>query len=242
MIIINKKSPNFSKKTRNLKDIKFIIFHYTGMQSTRESLERLTNKKFKVSCHYLISREGIIYKMIDNRKIAWHAGKSKWKNFKNLNDKSIGIELQNKGHEIYYEKFTKIQIISLLKLLKKLMKKYKIKKHHVLGHSDIAPLRKTDPGEKFPWRLLSKNGVSIWYIKSKLKIKSLNDERKRRKLFFKNLLSIGYRYFRLDKKSVNDKCVVKAFQMRFLPESVNGKITNKTLQISQLLVKKPNFT
>ena len=122
MKIVSKQSPNFSAKTRNLKDIKFIILHYTGMQSTRESIKRLLNKRSKVSCHYLISRKGVIYKLVDVKKIAWHAGKSKWKNFKNLNYKSIGIELQNKGHNINYERFTKIQLISLLKLLKKLIK------------------------------------------------------------------------------------------------------------------------
>lgn len=236
MKIVSKQSPNFSAKTRNLKDIKFIILHYTGMQSTRESMKRLLNKRSKVSCHYLISRKGVIYKLVDAKKIAWHAGKSKWKNFKNLNNKSIGIELQNKGHNINYERFTKIQLISLLKLLKKLIKKYKIKKNYVLGHSDIAPLRKTDPGEKFPWELLSKKGASIWYVKSNLKIKSMSQD-KRREFFFKNLLKIGYRYFSLYKKSVNDKRIVKAFQMRFLPKNANGEITDKTLKISQLLAK-----
>ena len=85
------------------------------MQSTRESLKRLSNKRSKVSCHYLISRKGVIYKLVDAKKIAWHAGKSKWKNFKNLNNKSIGIELQNKGHNINYERFTKIQLIFTFK-------------------------------------------------------------------------------------------------------------------------------
>ena len=106
MIIKIKNSENYSKKTRKSKDIKLIVIHYTGMQSKIESIKRLLNPKHKVSCHYLIDRNGKVTKMVDENKVAWHAGKSKWKNFKNLNDNSIGIELVNKGHEFGYEKFT----------------------------------------------------------------------------------------------------------------------------------------
>ena len=121
------------------------------MQSARVSMNKLKNPKSKVSCHYLIDRNGAIFRMVEDNKIAWHAGKSKWKNTKNLNKYSIGIEIQNKGHFIQIQNFPKKQIFSLIKLIKKLMKKYKIKKENILGHSDIAPLRKIDPGEKFPW-------------------------------------------------------------------------------------------
>ena len=142
-------SPNFSQKRRQLKDIKFIIIHYTGMQSEIESLNRLKDEKSKVSAHYFINRGGKITQLVKDNKIAWHAGKSKWKNFKNLNKHSIGIELVNKGEEYGYQNYTKIQIKSLIKLCRKL-KKYLINKENFLGHSDIAPLRKTDPGKKFP--------------------------------------------------------------------------------------------
>ena len=101
------KSVNFSKKTRSSRDIKYLIIHYTGMQSARVSMRKLKNPKSKVSCHYFIDRNGDIYKMIDDNKIAWHAGKSKWKNIKNLNKYSIGIEIQNKGHFINYQNFQK---------------------------------------------------------------------------------------------------------------------------------------
>ena len=165
------KSVNFSKKTRRLRDIQYLIIHYTGMQSARVSMKRLKNPNSKVSCHYLIDRNGQIYKMIDDANIAWHAGKSKWKNIKNLNKYSIGIEIQNKGHFINYQNFPKKQISSSIVLIKSLLKKYKIKKNNVLGHSDIAPLRKKDPGEKFPWNFLSSKGAAIWYPKFKLKKK-----------------------------------------------------------------------
>ena len=102
MILKTKHSPNFSKKTRNNDQIKLIVLHYTGMQSKIASVKRLTNSSHKVSCHYLIDRKGEILKMVNENKIAWHAGKSKWKNFNNLNKNSIGIELVNKGHEFGY--------------------------------------------------------------------------------------------------------------------------------------------
>ena len=126
------KTENFSKKTRSLKNISFLIIHYTGMQSARVSLKRLKDPKSKVSCHYLIERNGSINRMVDDNKVAWHAGKSKWKNKTDLNKYSIGIEIQNKGHFIKYQNFPKKQIFSLIKLIKILIKKYKIKKRMFL--------------------------------------------------------------------------------------------------------------
>ncbi len=228
------KSINFSKKSRNKQNIKFLIIHYTGMQSARVSLNKLKNPKTKVSCHYFIDRKGVISRIVDDNKVAWHAGKSRWKNFRNLNKNSIGIEIQNKGHSIGYEKFSKKQINSLIKLMKILKKKYNIKKQNIMGHSDIAPLRKLDPGEKFPWKLLSKYELSIWYKVNKMQKFNFNFKNKRN-LFFKNIYKLGYRYFKLAKKSETDKRVIKAFQMRFLPKEVSGKITDKTLKISYLL-------
>ena len=107
MKIISDFSPNFSKKTRLIKEIKFVIMHYTGMQSEIESIYRLKDPKFKVSSHYLINRKGEVTQMVLDHKIAWHAGKSRWKQFSNLNKYSIGIELVNKGHQFGYENFRK---------------------------------------------------------------------------------------------------------------------------------------
>ncbi len=125
MIIQTSYSENFSKKLRKNRDIKVIVIHYTGMQSKIESIKRLMNPKHKVSAHYLIDRKGKILRMVDDNKIAWHAGKSKWKNYNNLNKYSIGIELVNKGHEFGYEKFTILQVNNLIKLCQNLKKKYK---------------------------------------------------------------------------------------------------------------------
>tara|TARA_Y200000002_G_C22665247_1_gene657700 strand:- start:284 stop:679 length:396 start_codon:yes stop_codon:yes gene_type:complete len=122
MIIKTIFSPNCSKKTRKNKEIKFIILHYTGMQSEIVSLKRLLDSKYKVSCHYLINRKGSIIKLVSENRVAWHAGKSRWKNYRNLNKNSIGIELVNKGHNFGYQKFTTLQIKNLTKLCLRLKK------------------------------------------------------------------------------------------------------------------------
>ena len=227
-------SPNFSKKTRSKNKIKFVIIHYTGMQSMIESINRLKEVKFKVSCHYLIKKNGEIIRMVEDRKEAWHAGKSKWKNFTNLNKNSIGIELVNKGHEFGYEIFPNKQIKNLIILCKDLKKKYKIKKENFLGHSDVAPSRKIDPGEKFPWKKLSVHNLGVWYKKKKLSIK-FKDKKKVRKIFFYNLHKIGYRYFSLHKSNKNDYRIIRVFQQKYLPRYVTGEIDKKTFIISCFL-------
>ena len=236
MKFINLKSPNFSKNIRNSSSIKFVILHYTGMQSKRASIARLTSKRYKVSCHYLIDQKGKIIQMVKDNKIAWHAGFSKWKNLKNLNSNSIGIELVNKGHEFGYEQFPKVQIKSLEELCNKLLKKYHIPATGVLGHSDIAPLRKLDPGEKFPWEKISKKNIGRWYPKLNKNF-FIQNKKKLRNAFFKNLYKIGYRYFSKIKSSKTDKMIIKAFQMRFHPSKVDGLIDEKTYKISYFLAK-----
>ena len=233
MKIITNISPNYSKKKRSLKDIKFIIIHYTGMQSEVAAIKRLKNLKSKVSCHYLINRKGKVIRMVDDTYIAWHAGKSRWKNFVNLNKNSLGIELINKGHQFGYQAFSNQQIKSLISLCKILKKKFAIKKENFLGHSDIAPLRKSDPGEKFPWKKLNIHGLGNWYKKNNknLKVKTSKIE----SLFFKNLKKLGYNYFSVHKKSSNDKKIIKSFQMHYLPNNVTGKIDQKTFKISYFL-------
>ena len=233
MKIILDVSPNYSKKRRLKQDIKFVIIHYTGMQSEIESLKRLKDPKYMVSCHYIISRTGKVTQMVREENIAWHAGKSKWKKYKNLNNFSIGIELVNKGHQFGYQNFSHQQISSLTKLCKKIKKKYLIRKENFLGHSDIAPLRKIDPGEKFPWKKLSRLNIGKWYvgINSKTKI----NPKKMETLFFKNSKKIGFRYFSSNKCNLKNKMMVKAFQRHYLPNCITGKIDQKTYKISHFL-------
>ena len=222
---------------RKKQHIKFIIIHYTGMQSKRASLDRLLDPKYEVSCHYLIDRKGNVIKIVDDMKIAWHAGKSKWKNYENLNKNSIGIELVNRGHQFGYQSFTSIQIKKLINICLILKKKYKIKKSNILGHSDIAPLRKKDPGEKFPWKLLSEKGLGIWYYKKKF-ISPKYSSKVLRGIFFKNLHKIGFRYFSKRVSKKNDDQVIRAFKRRFLQKKIDSKINQETLDISHYLANK----
>ena len=238
-------SPNFDPKKRNFKQIKFIIFHYTGMNSEIAALKRLTNNKSQVSCHYLIKKNGEIIKLVPDLYIAWHAGKSKWKQYESLNKNSIGIEITNPGHSFGYKKFPKIQILSLIKLTKFLISKYQINKKNILGHSDIAPDRKKDPGEKFPWKYLSKNKIGYWHDidqETLIQNRMLEINNIQKIIFYKNIYKIGYskkipKNFK-DKKNNYLIKIIKAFQRRFRPEIINGKIDKECLIISQNLVKK----
>jgi len=233
MKIIVKYSPNFSKEKRIEKNIKYVIIHYTGMQSEIESIKRLKNPKSKVSCHYLINREGKIIQMVKDTNTAWHAGKSKWKKISNLNNISLGIELVNKGHKFGYQNFSSEQINSLIKLCKNLKKKYLIKKENFLGHSDIAPLRKMDPGEKFPWKKLSIHKIGKWYENTMNEI--VINKKQMEVLFYKNLKTLGYRYFSLNKRKSEDKKIISSFQRHYLPNNVTGKLDKKTYKISHFL-------
>ena len=139
---------NYSFRKKN-KTVKYLIIHYTGMIDFYSAYRKLNDLKSEVSCHYLISREGKIYNLLCPKFKGWHAGISEWKNVKNLNDYSIGIELENKGHEHGYTNFTNSQYHKLKKLIKFLKFNFYIKDEDIIFHSDIAPNRKKDPGEKF---------------------------------------------------------------------------------------------
>ena len=238
-------SPNFDSKKRKKNQIKYLIFHYTGMKSENAAIKRLTDVKSNVSCNYLIKKNGNIINIVPDLYTAWHAGKSSWKNNQSLNKSSIGIEITNPGHSHGYKQFSNFQIISLIKLSKFLIKKYKINLKNILGHSDIAPERKKDPGEKFPWKNLAKINIGFWHNLNK---KLLFKNRKKttnslqKKIFIKNLIKIGYPIKKTKQLKLNSekylKLITKAFQRRFRQELINGKIDEECLLISENLVKK----
>ncbi len=233
-------SPNFDVKKRRVREVKFIIFHYTGIKKENQAITRLTNSKSKVSSHYLIKNNGEILTLVPDLYVAWHAGVSSWKNYKSINKYSIGIEISNPGHEYSYKKFSKKQIKSIIKLSIYLKKKYKIKSNFILGHSDIAPDRKKDPGEKFPWKYLSKNKIGQWhYLNEKKLFKKRNRivDRLEKNKFIKNLYKIGYPKNILFNKYKYSKLLTTAFQRRFRQELVNGIIDQECLIISNNLAK-----
>ena len=228
-------SINFDLKKRDKKKIKYLIYHYTGMKNDKLAIKKLTNFNSNVSCHYYITSKGKIIQMVPDLYIAWHAGKSNWKNEKSLNKTSIGIEISNPGHENGYKKFSKKQITCLLKISKFLVKKYKIDKKNILGHSDIAPLRKLDPGEKFPWKLISKHKLGIWHNlhpKKLIKFRHNKSEIKL-KIFFNYLKKIGYSISY--NNQAQQKKIIRVFQMRFRPQKIDGKLDYECFEIAKSL-------
>ena len=220
------KSPNFNKR-RDMDLLDAIIIHYTGMQNSESALNYLCNKKSKVSSHYFINEEGQIFQLVDDFNIAWHAGVSKWLKRKNLNDTSIGIELVNPGHEHGYEVFSEKQYESLEQLIKLLFSKYNIKKDWVLGHSDIAPSRKLDPGENFDWYRLARKDLSVWPDK----IFSVPDKMKSDQLLYNLLFNIGY-----DVKSYFKPSLI-AFKRRFMPNDISEETNELVVNIAYSVSK-----
>ena len=228
-------SLSFNPIKRKKNQIKFIIFHYTGMKKESAAINRLTEIQSQVSSHYIIKNDGDIVNLVPDLYTAWHAGISSWKNFNLLNKNSIGIEISNPGHEFDYKKFSIKQIHSLIK--------YKIDPKNILGHSDISPDRKKDPGEKFPWEYLAKNKIGLWH---KLKKRILKNARKNnidhlsQKIFLNNIYKMGYS--KKNGKKIEQKkyeaFVIKAFQRRYRRDLVDGKIDQECLLISENLLKK----
>ena len=231
-------SQNFDPIKREKGKIRFLVFHYTGMKTEKSALKRLSDNNSKVSCHYFIKKNGSIINLVPDLYISWHAGVSHWKKLKKLNKFSIGIEIHNPGHQYGYKSFNKRQINSIKYLSLKLGKKYNLKKEDYLGHSDIAPDRKKDPGEKFPWEFLSKSRIGLWHsldqkLLKKYRLKNIN--KLNEILFMKYLSKIGYFFKKNNLNSIS--FAIKAFQRRFRPQLINGKIDLECLEIAKNLIK-----
>ena len=158
---IEKPSPNFGTRPAN-NPIDMLVIHYTGMTSANDALSRLCDGASGVSAHFLIDEDGTLYSLVDERERAWHAGKSLWRGNSNINDRSIGVELVNPGHEFGYRIFPDPQMDTLATLAQDLITRHPIPPRNVVGHSDIAPSRKQDPGELFDWQKLATVGVGLW--------------------------------------------------------------------------------
>ena len=228
-------SPNFYLKKRDKKKIKYLVYHYTGMKNDKFAIKKLTSFYSNVSCHYYITKSGKLIQMVPDLYVAWHAGKSNWGNHKSLNNRSIGIEISNPGHKYGYREFSGKQIESLIKISKLIIKKYNIKKNKILGHSDIAPLRKQDPGEKFPWKFLSKKKIGIWHKVNSKMLKSLRGKKSEFKLkkFTIYLKNLGYHIEHSNSYELRQ--ILKIFQMRFRPELVDGKLDLECFEIIKSL-------
>jgi len=158
MKLIDSPSPNFDERGRAADTV---ILHYTGMPTGAEALARLVDPQAKVSAHYLVEEDGVVYRLVAEEKRAWHAGVSSWKGESDINARSIGIEIVNPGHEWGYRDFPAAQVDAVIALLKEIRTRHNVPASRVLAHSDVAPGRKEDPGEKFPWGSLAAEGLVV---------------------------------------------------------------------------------
>ncbi|WP_353203555.1 N-acetylmuramoyl-L-alanine amidase [Sphingomonas sp.] len=225
MTIIDTPSPNFDER---LLPVSIVVLHYTGMQTAEAAIERLRDPAAKVSAHYLIAEDGQVLRMVAEEKRAWHAGKSRWRGIEDVNSASIGIEIVNPGHEFGYRPFLEEQIDALIPLLAGIKERYGITRGNVVGHSDIAPTRKQDPGELFPWSRLAKVRLALPRPTQKLMDPMWTDAG-----FLIALERFGY--------DVSDKlAAIVAFQRRFRPELIDGVIDGECRSILlALLLPKP---
>ena len=233
-------SINFDLPKRDKQSIKFIIIHYTGMRRESDAIKKLCDPRSKVSSHYFIKNNGKVLNLVPDLYKAWHAGISYWNNHNMLNRYSIGIEINNPGHRFNYKRFSSKQINSLIRLIKFLKKKYRIKKDHILGHSDISPNRKEDPGEKFPWKKLALYNLCKWHNLPEKKIKKfrcISVNNKEKKIFFDNLHIFGYLKISVKSSQNLRNNLVKAFQRKFRQDLIDGKIDKECLLISKNIIK-----
>jgi N-acetylmuramoyl-L-alanine amidase len=258
LTILQSPSPNFDERTR---PIRFIVLHYTGMQSEEGALRVLTDPApmraayktempspssdaqalpdamSRVSSHYLALEDGTVHQLVDESKRAWHAGKGFWDGETDLNSASIGIEIANGGHDFGLPEFAEPQIVAVMALVEQIMQRHGLDKHHVIGHSDLAPLRKPDPGEKFPWQRLAQAGLSIWPAPAL-------EDGDQRPLFDQaemmdrgiaavqtGLGTIGYGITVNGILDAQTRAVLTAFQRRFRPSKVDGMIDVETLSL-----------
>ncbi len=160
-VVIERPSPNHNERPAG-KPVDLLLIHYTGMRDAESALQRLTDPAAQVSSHYLIDETGETYRLVDESRRAWHAGASFWAGERDINGVSIGIELANPGHDFGYRPFPPAQMTALIDLGRGILARHRIPKPRVLGHSDVAPGRKIDPGELFDWKALAAAGIGLW--------------------------------------------------------------------------------
>lgn len=228
MKIIDRPSPNHNAR-RDGAPIDVLLLHYTGMETAEEALERLCDPDAQVSAHYTIDEDGTVCAHVPEDRRAWHAGKAFWAGDTDVNSRSIGIELVNPGHEFGYRAFPKPQMASLVTLATEILERNPIPAHRVIGHSDVAPDRKTDPGELFDWALLADAGIGLWpadAVDGKADIPDL------RRL----LGTFGYAVEPLGEFDDRLRSVVAAFQRHYRPERFDGQPDDETIGRLEALV------
>ncbi|WP_343609803.1 N-acetylmuramoyl-L-alanine amidase [Novosphingobium sp.] len=209
--LIHRDTPSPNWNERKL-PVSMVVLHYTGMKSAQDALDRLCDPAAEVSAHYLIEEDGTVHRLVAEDKRAWHAGRSYWRGITDVNSASIGIELVNPGHTLGYRPFPEAQMEALIPLLAGIMARHNIAPANVVGHSDVAPVRKIDPGELFEWEVLARYGLALATPKPRIRLLHENPG-----AFFLSLERFGY-------DVADGRAAITAFQRRFRPRIVDGEL------------------
>lgn len=214
--MIDTPSPNFDDRTL---PVTMLVLHYTGMPDAASAIEWMTNPASKVSAHYCVTEDGQVIRMVDEDKRAWHAGLAYWRGITDVNSASVGIEIVNPGHEWGYRPFPEEQVSALIPLIAEIVKRYSITRGNIVGHSDVAPARKQDPGELFPWHRLARLRLAL-----PRPTKNLMDPHWSDGGFLLALERFGY--------DITDPvAAIRAFQRRYRPEMIDGIIDGECRSI-----------
>ena len=236
-------SPNIGPR-RGIARPELLILHYTGVETAQAACAWLCNPASGVSCHYLVDEKGSITQMVDETLRAWHAGVSRWKSCADINSASIGIEIHNPGHDLGYADFPSAQIEGLIRLCRDIVVRNGIVAENVLAHSDVAPLRKKDPGEKFPWATLHEAGIGHWVMPAPVTTGQglkPGDRGAAVGALLRNLSSYGYGLTPGDVFDPTVAAAVTAFQRHFRPSRVDGIADHSTLEtLNRLLGALPS--
>ena len=221
MNFIEAVSPNFNERTV---PPDMLVLHYTGMQSGPEALARLCDEQSKVSSHYLVEEDGRVFRLVPEERRAWHAGVSFWKGESDINGRSIGVEIVNPGHEFGYRPFPAAQIAAVIELVADIRTRWSIEDSRIIGHSDVAPDRKQDPGELFPWKQLAQAGHGLWVEPDAAPGLPLSEGEEGAGVFAlqAGFTRLGYDCAPSGKYDAHTTAVVRAFQRHWRQEQVDG--------------------
>ena len=227
MELIEAPSPNFDARTA---PPDMIVLHYTGMRTGEEAIERLRNPEAKVSAHYVVEEDGRVFRLVPEERRAWHAGVSFWKGRRNVNGVSIGIEIVNPGHEFGYRPFTQAQVAAVIALVADIRGRWTIEDDQIVAHSDVAPDRKQDPGELFPWKRLAEAGHGYWAEVPAAPGAPLGEGEAGPGVFAlqAGLTRLGYDCAPSGEYEPRTTTIVRAFQRHWRPERVDGVADGET--------------
>jgi N-acetylmuramoyl-L-alanine amidase len=230
--MIEHPSPNHEPRPEG-REVDILVLHYTGMADAASALERMCDSHAKVSAHYMIDEDGRVFSLVSEERRAWHAGVACWRGARDINDRSIGIELVNPGHEFGYRAFPEAQMLSLRDLARDILARHPIPPRNVVGHSDVAPSRKQDPGELFDWKWLARAGIGLWPAKDcepPGHDRSVSEVQMMLGRYGWDVLPTGV----MDEATT---AAVAAFQRHFRPAAVTGRLDRETVRTLELLLK-----